>query len=1013
MDSKFKIGDKVRIKSEPDSIGMIKRIQESYPQNKIDVFINNKTPFFYEEQLELLIENENYSFQSLTEFTAFLTALHINNPSLSNLYSLHSARVDFIPFQFKPVIKIIKADRPRILIADEVGIGKTIEAGLILKELSSRIEMKNVLVICPKPLVVASKWKNEMKRFDENFKEARDSNTVKYCLEEYKKEGKWPDEFSRIIIPYSLLNDNIFENIEDLNPPIQFDLVIIDEAHRIKNPNSKAHQYVKYFTDNSESVVFLTATPIQMANEDLFTLLKLLRSDLYSDSDSLRMIVEPNRFINNAIELTRVKNKFSKAKIENEIKNICNTTYGSRILSKRVIFKEIIEQLNVFENSPEFRVELRRKFESLNTLNNVINRTRRIDIGQITIRRSNAVQSKYSSMQRKIYDLFIGLYRDLIKRKHNVNSLFFISMIMQQASSSINALSPFLKDIIEKRFSTDILNSEEMDQDQEFDFYSSAEDILSDRDIFQQINALVDLGKNLTEDTKLDSLFTIINKRKNNPDFKVIIFSSFLRTIDYLYKHLNLNNNRVAKITGSVDYLDRIEINKRFRLPKNEEQAIDILILSDVGCEGLDYEFCDTMINYDIPWNPMKIEQRIGRIDRYGQKSKSVNIFNLIVEDTIDAEIYRRCLERIGVFKSSIGGVDDILGDITKEIRKITLDITLTEKERNNQLDNVVESTLNTQKEELELEKNDQELFSISLPKKSIQEEISEYSNQLLTKESIENLIQCYLKSKVKVENIHKAKIVTLRLNDEQKKILSDDFKKLPLINNLLFNDWKNWLRDNSNLIITFTFDEEIAKNNRSLMFLTPVHPFVKQASNHYDSHLIPRVVLKAKVNQYKIPVGNHYFTIYKWLFKGIKNDVSIRFFANSPELETALKTNFIGLINESEFLDEQFDLQNDFESIIDQRHQELFSKEKKIHIDKNKKLIDEKISSLDEIHSRRKDIQIRLSKNTNEQISRLHTGRVRNLEIYHEKIVSNLNSSLKGFDINPESVCHGLYKVF
>ena len=140
------------------------------------------------------------------------------------------------------------------------------------------------------------------------------------------------------------------------------------------------------------------------------------------------------------------------------------------------------------------------------------------------------------------------------------------------------------------------------------------------------------------------------------------------------------------------------------------------------------------------------------------QKSKSVNIFNLIVEDTIDAEIYRRCLERIGVFKSSIGGVDDILGDITKEIRKITLDITLTEKERNKQLDNVVESTLNIQKEELELEKKEQELFSISLPKKSIQEEISEYSNQLLTKESIENLIQCYLKSKVKVENIHKAK---------------------------------------------------------------------------------------------------------------------------------------------------------------------------------------------------------------------------------------------------------------
>ena len=664
MDNVLKIGSVVRIKSDPNVCGAITNIIDSFPKRRIDVFINGSVSHYYDDQIELKIEENERSIRNINDFKAFLTSLYLNNPSASSLYSLHSARINYIPFQFRPVVKIIKLDRPRILIADEVGIGKTIEAGLILKELSSRIDMKNVIVICPKPLVVESKWKNEMERFDESFKQITDSKTLKFCFEEFKKEEKWPEEYSRIIVPYSLLNDNNFSDLEkDSNLYPQFDLVIVDEAHRIKNPESKVHKYVKIFTDNSEAVIFLTATPIQIGSRDLFALLRLLRSDLYYSLDSLEKIIEPNSYINNAIDLTRNSKNFNKEKIENEIRKISATSYGDRILSKKAMFKELINDLLQFNKSQEYRVEFRRKLEQLNTLSNIINRTRRIDIGEFTKRRSKTVESEFSNEERNLYEAFLKIYRDLIKIKHDTSSDFFISMILRQASSSIHALSPFLKEILEKKFSIEYFEYDGIDDEENEDLLSQN---FPTETIKDKIEKLLELSNLLKRDTKLEKLETILAEKKRIGNVKIIIFSSFLKTLDYLFSNLSLKDYRLAKITGKTDYDERIEINKRFRHSFESNDTIDILLLSDVGCEGLDYEFCDTIINYDIPWNPMKIEQRIGRIDRYGQNSEAINIFNLIVKDTIDAEIYNRCLIRIGVFKQSIGGIDEILGDILK-----------------------------------------------------------------------------------------------------------------------------------------------------------------------------------------------------------------------------------------------------------------------------------------------------------------------------------------------------------
>src|SRR5690606_32243099 len=128
---------------------------------------------------------------------------------------------------------------------------------------------------------------------------------------------------------------------------------------------------------------------------------------------------------------------------------------------------------------------------------------------------------------------------------------------------------------------------------------------------------------------------------------------------------------RVGLVTGEItDDKDREFIRNRFRLSKENEEAIDILLSSEVGCEGLDYEFCDRLVNYDIPWNPMRIEQRIGRIDRFGQQAEKIFIFNFITPGTVEERIFFRCFERLGIFQDTLGDLEEVLGELVEDLTK-------------------------------------------------------------------------------------------------------------------------------------------------------------------------------------------------------------------------------------------------------------------------------------------------------------------------------------------------------
>ena len=281
MVTAFAAGQLVCLKADPARRGPVIQVMPATAGRvRYRVFHSvTETREYYEEQLSTLTAHSEGSPDSLgtalkefmpaEEFRARLTALRLSHPLTDNLYALHAARIRFIPFQFKPLLRMLRSDRPRLLVADEVGVGKTIEAGLILKELQSRQRLENVIIVCPKALVM--KWRDEMRRFDEEFQPLR-AETLRYCLREAHLDGTWPSKYARAIVHLELFRnpDYLFgttgrnprTGLGTLDPPAQFSLAIFDEAHHLRNTDTNSHQLARFICDNSEAAIFLSATPV-------------------------------------------------------------------------------------------------------------------------------------------------------------------------------------------------------------------------------------------------------------------------------------------------------------------------------------------------------------------------------------------------------------------------------------------------------------------------------------------------------------------------------------------------------------------------------------------------------------------------------------------------------------------------------------------------------------------------------------------------------------------------------
>ena len=448
------VGDEVSLISSPSKRGAVMQIDGNDPTSRCKVWMDNKQQSFYLSQLRPVVHEEVRKFVSFNELHSLLTCLQIMHPSLSNLYSLNAARIDFVPYQFRPALKIIQSDRPRLLIADGVGVGKTIEAGLILRELQARNDIKSVLIICPKPLVAERKWVVEMKRFDERFTQL-DGASLKHCIEEIDLEGEWPDLHSKTIIPFSLFDEKLLLGnqkgrnrqlgILSLDPPPHFDLVIVDEAHHIRNQTTLTHQGVKFFCDNAEAVVFLTATPIQMGSPDLFSLLNVLRPDLIIDKDTFEHMVEPNPFINRALSHARAGEGDWQADAVNNLHEAANTSWGNALLRQNPDFVNLCNTLEQTTMNRESRIKTIHQIEQFHSFARIINRTRRRDIGSFCIRRTETIEIPFTEAQMELHDELLEFEAIALSMIHKGNNIgFMMSMIKRQAASCIFGLAPFI-----------------------------------------------------------------------------------------------------------------------------------------------------------------------------------------------------------------------------------------------------------------------------------------------------------------------------------------------------------------------------------------------------------------------------------------------------------------------------------------------------------------------------------------------------------------------------------------
>ena len=1010
--------DQVFLTGSPDTKGLVFSVTDINGTKRYEVFVDGDIKTFYDGQIQKIDQTPAYNWIDLNTLQSNLTAYEINNPSAGNLYSLNAARIDFVPYQFRPALKLIKSDEPRILIADSVGVGKTIEAGLIIKELEARNELNNILIVCPKPLVAERKWELEMRRFDEDFIPL-DGNVLRQAISDVHRDEEWPERYNKAIIPYSVLDSRVYEGEEgrrgkqygllDLDSAPHFDLVIVDEAHHIRNGSldkDKAFAYkcVRYFCEHADAVLMLTATPLQTSDDDLFTLLNVLRPDVIMDKDVFRLMTRPNEYVYQASHAIRGAGKSWRELAAEALRNIKSTQWGENVIAKNPIYTDVLSRLEKQDFSREERVKLISDVESLHSLNSMLNRTRRKDIQDFCIRRSHTVETSFTPQQYELHNELLRFEYEALSKLHSMRNIpFLMSTIRRQAASCIFGLAPHIRDLVKKRFDQ-VVDDPDIDIDG-YDLDAKATSTLTA--LAQHVLSLADQLPE--EDPKLESVLKIVNEKQRQENNKIILFSSFRHTLNYLEKKFLGLNYRVAQINGSIKDKDRQKLRERFEYDKNNSEALDVLLFTEVGSEGLDYQFCDTMINYDLPWNPMRIEQRIGRIDRRGQKSEAVNIYNIITADTVDADIYTRCLMRIGIFERSIGECEEVLGEIGAKIEKIAINASsLTDEERKIKLEQMTDNEIRRMQELTKLEDEEHALFGFDLSNYTTAKEIRDADSPWISPQNIQRLVERYLTDCLGEGQyiIGSSELKQIRLSKEARVTLLEDFRKLSDIKSALKRRWENYLKS-ENPMHQLTFSSETASNERKAFFITPMHPLVKQAARRYATNNVSFIHLDYFTDG--LPEGSYPFSIYAWSYIGLNP-----MFKVVPVCENDLiAADFTDILQEADTSAMTGVVNKDTWTGLEAKHVALWQQERADYLAGIQSVVNYKLESISSNYrNRKRTLEQKIRDAFEEKIRRMFQSELNAATEKYQAKVDEINNRTSRADIHTALIANGIIEV-
>jgi hypothetical protein len=602
------------------------------------------------------------------------------------------------------------------------------------------------------------------------------------------------------------------------------------------------------------------------------------------DRPTFERMTEPNPHINVAIGAARGAAVGWTGAASVALQKAAATPWGGSMLGPNPGFQSVVARLAQNGMSDAERVRLIREMEELHSFSGLINRTRRRDIGEFTVRQAKTEAIAFTDAQQALHDEVLRLQERLLRLRHgDVSVNFLMSTIRRQLASCVHGLAPLLEDIMQRGL--DALDTWDTDVP---DAANLAEQVRS------EIAALVKKSRALPpEDPKLERLVSIAAAKQALANHRLLVFSTFRHTLAYVERKLRAAGVRVGMVHGAVGDDERRMIRRKFALPKSDPAAIDVLLSSEIGSEGLDFQFCDALVNYDIPWNPMRIEQRIGRIDRYGQKSQAVAIWNLVTPGTVDFDVYERCMVRIGVFAGSIGGCEEILGAITREIRSVVEDMTLRAEERQARLQQLADNDIRLLHEQDELEKRQIELFGVR-PAQRGEDEAAEAV--WLAAPALEHLVRAYLLSffPERESLLGAGPLKTLRLAGDARRILLERTgpKRVPV--SLGDRRWIAWLKGGEPTIAV-TFDREVARENPAALLLTPAHALIRQAAEAMrgDNPLHTGLCVRSSA----VPAGSYPFAIYQWRLTGIRPDAKLV----AVTAEPAIQSDILSLLTDAE----------------------------------------------------------------------------------------------------------------
>ena len=621
----------------------------------------------YKDPYQLISDGR---FGRIDDFRRNLTFVHLTGRLANLVYSMGVTHTDFYPHQYRPLLTLLESPCSGILIADEVGLGKTIEAGLIWTEFRARYDKKRLLIVCP--AMLREKWRDELEgRFGVRAQIVSANDLREGALKALSSthsDAAWvisypsarpprswePGETSANATPSprELLANVLHAQAEELP---MFDLVIFDEAHNMRNRGTTTWKLGSLLRDVSEFQVMLSATPINLRNDDLFSLLTLLDPDHFTQPDDLAQLIESNRPLVAArdivLNLKTEVGDYVKALNHAQEDWLLESSAQLQLLKRTIPSPEAYRQTSV-------RAELAEALERVNLLSHVLTRTRKRDLpGRRIERRVYRERVVMSQAERAFYDAVTMAIRAYAVG-NDISSGFLLAMPQRQVSSCPAALlASWLED------------DEESEVQDFVEAYGTEDTKPKERGPLRRL-----LKTQVQPNTSSKALWETDSKYKRlkelisevferDPQEKLIIFTTFRGTAKYVAGRLN-SDGVSSRIVWGDPKRSKYEVIEEFKSTPD----LRVLVSTEVAAEGVDLQFCRMVINYDLPWNPTRVEQRIGRVDRLGQLSDHIFVWNLYFADTIDDRIVSRLLDRLQIFESALGEAEAVVGETVAKL---------------------------------------------------------------------------------------------------------------------------------------------------------------------------------------------------------------------------------------------------------------------------------------------------------------------------------------------------------